>query len=69
MALSWWDTFSAIVGKATRAEFEAAFRKHHVPAGIIHLKEEEFHDLTQGANLLVNTFTGSQSLPAMRQMM
>jgi hypothetical protein len=35
MALSWWDTFSATVRDATWAEFEAAFREHHVPLGIV----------------------------------
>jgi hypothetical protein len=48
MALSWWDTFSAAVRDATWAEFEAAFREHHVPLGIVQLKEEEFRELTQG---------------------
>jgi hypothetical protein len=48
MALSWWDTFSAAVGNATWAEFDAAFREHHVPTGIVQLKEEEFRELTQG---------------------
>jgi hypothetical protein len=47
MALSWWDTFSAAVRDATKAEFEAAFREHHVPLGIVQLKEEEFWELTQ----------------------
>jgi hypothetical protein len=35
MALSWWDTFSAAVRDATWAGFEAAFREHHVPLGIV----------------------------------
>jgi hypothetical protein len=48
MTLSWWDTFSAAARDATWAEFEAAFREHHVPLGIIQLKEEEFRELTQG---------------------
>jgi hypothetical protein len=48
MALSWWDTFSAAVRDATWAEFEAAFWEHHVPLGIVQLKEEEFRELTQG---------------------
>jgi hypothetical protein len=48
MTLSWWDTFSAVVRNDTWAEFEAAFREHHVPSGIVQLKEEEFRDLTQG---------------------
>jgi hypothetical protein len=48
MALSWWDTFNAAVRDATWVEFEAAFREHHVPLGIVQLKEEEFRELTQG---------------------
>jgi hypothetical protein len=48
LALSWWDTFSAAVGNVTWAEFETAFREHHVPTGIVQLKEEEFRELTQG---------------------
>jgi hypothetical protein len=47
-ALSWWDTFSTTVRDATWAEFEEAFREHHVPLGIVQLKEEEFRELTQG---------------------
>jgi hypothetical protein len=35
MALSVWDTFSAVVRDATWAKFEAAFQEHHVPLGII----------------------------------
>jgi hypothetical protein len=48
MALSWWDTFSEAVRDATWAEFETAFREHHVPQGIVQLKEDEFRELTQG---------------------
>jgi hypothetical protein len=48
MALSWWDTFSVAVRDATWAEFEAAFQEHHVPQGIVQLKEDEFRELTQG---------------------
>jgi hypothetical protein len=44
MTLSWWDTFSAAVRYATWVEFEAAFREHHVPLGIVQLKEEEFRE-------------------------
>jgi hypothetical protein len=48
MALSWWDTFSVAVRDATWAEFETAFQEHHVPQGIVQLKEDEFHELTRG---------------------
>jgi hypothetical protein len=60
MALSWWDTFDAAVGNAIWAEFEVAFREHHVPIGIVQLKEEEFRDLTQGGrsiNEYIHKFT------------
>jgi hypothetical protein len=48
MALAWWDTFSAAVRDATWVEFETAFREHHIPQGIVQLKEDEFRELTQG---------------------
>jgi hypothetical protein len=48
MALAWWDTFSAAVRDATWVEFETAFHEHHVPQGIVKLKEDEFRELTQG---------------------
>jgi hypothetical protein len=48
MALSWWDTFSTTIRDATWAEFETAFREHHVPQGIVQLKEDEFRELSQG---------------------
>jgi hypothetical protein len=50
MALSWWDTFSATVRDATWAEFEAAFREHHVPQGIVQLREDE--DITMSTTTL-----------------
>jgi hypothetical protein len=42
MALSRWDTLNTTVRDATWVEFEAAFREHHVPLGIVQLKEEQF---------------------------
>jgi hypothetical protein len=47
MALAWWDTFNAAIRDATWTEFETAFREHHVPQGIVQLKEDEFRELTQ----------------------
>ena len=47
MALAWWDTFNTAIRDATWAEFETAFREHHVPQGIVQLKEDEFRELTQ----------------------
>jgi hypothetical protein len=46
MALARWDTFSEVVRDATWAEFGTAFREHHVPQGIVQLKEDEFRELT-----------------------
>jgi hypothetical protein len=60
MALAWWDTFSEAVRDATWAEFETAFREHHVPQGIVQLKEDEFWELTQGGRTVseyVHKFT------------
>jgi hypothetical protein len=60
MALAWWDTFSEAVRDATWAEFETAFREHHVPQGIVQLKEDEFRELTQGGRTVseyVHKFT------------
>jgi hypothetical protein len=60
MALAWWDTFSEAVRDATWAEFETAFREHHVPQGIVQLKEDEFRELTQGGRTIseyVHKFT------------
>jgi hypothetical protein len=47
MALAWWDTFNVTIRDATWMEFETAFREHHVPQGIVQLKEDEFWELTQ----------------------
>jgi hypothetical protein len=60
MALAWWDTFSEAVRDATWAEFETAFREHHVPQGTVQLKEDEFRELTQGGRTVseyVHKFT------------
>ena len=70
MALSWWDTFSVAVRNATWVEFEAAFREHHVPLGIVQLKEEEFWELTHGGrSVSENTSINSQNLLVMHLMM
>jgi oligoendopeptidase F len=47
MALAWWDTFNVTIIDATWAEFETAFREHHVPQGLVQLKEDKFQELTQ----------------------
>jgi hypothetical protein len=60
MALAWWDTFSEAVRDATWAEFKTAFREHHVPQGIVQLKQDEFRELTQGGRTVseyVHKFT------------
>jgi hypothetical protein len=40
--------FSVVIANVSCVEFEAAFYEYHVLAGIVQLKEEEFHELTQG---------------------
>jgi hypothetical protein len=60
MALAWWDTFSEAVRDASWAEFKTVFREHHVPQGIVQLKEDEFRELTQGGRTVseyVHKFT------------
>jgi hypothetical protein len=56
MALAWWDTFSAAVRDATWAEFETASQSwlvtHHIPQGIVQLKEDEFRELTEASPIL-----------------
>jgi hypothetical protein len=42
MALSWWDTFSAIVRDATWAGFEAAFQDTMYPWGSSNSKKKNF---------------------------
>ena len=52
-ARTWWDNHVAMFPAGTRftwAEFKAAFRAHHIPAGVIRRKLTEFLALKQGNN-------------------
>nr|ABF95994.1 retrotransposon protein, putative, Ty3-gypsy subclass [Oryza sativa Japonica Group] len=47
----WWDHFQAAQPEGqpiTWARFTAAFRRTHVPAGVVALKKREFRELKQG---------------------
>jgi Retrotransposon gag protein. len=47
----WWDHFQATQPEGqpiTWARFTAAFRRTHVPAGVMALKKREFRELKQG---------------------
>jgi hypothetical protein len=49
--MDWWDAYSASHPNAeaiTCAQFRISARAHFVPDGLIGLKKQEFHDLTQG---------------------
>lgn len=49
----WWCNFKALrapVLEITWDEFNKAFKKHHIPEGLMERKSEEFCNLTQGKN-------------------
>nr|CAD39386.2 OSJNBb0016B03.11 [Oryza sativa Japonica Group] len=51
-ASEWWDHFRLNRINAepiTWLEFTAAFRKTHIPSGVVSLKKKEFRSLTQGS--------------------
>jgi hypothetical protein len=57
-ASDWWDAFIAAHPNAdtiTWQEFQANFRAHHIPSGIMKLKKKEFLSLTQG-NMSVSEY-------------
>ena len=50
-ALSWWESFLAMQPAGhviTWEEFRTAFRRAHIPAGLMKLKKKEFLSLKQG---------------------
>ena len=50
-ALSWWENFRAMQPAGhtiTWEEFRTAFRRSHIPAGVMKLKKKEFLALKQG---------------------
>nr|AAX95912.1 retrotransposon protein, putative, Ty3-gypsy sub-class [Oryza sativa Japonica Group]ABA92473.1 retrotransposon protein, putative, Ty3-gypsy subclass [Oryza sativa Japonica Group] len=51
-ASEWWDHFHlnrTTAEPITWLEFTAAFRKTHIPSGVVSLKKKEFRSLTQGS--------------------
>jgi hypothetical protein len=51
-AADWWDAYTvahAAADTITWQEFQEAFRTHHIPSGIIKLKQKEFLALKQGS--------------------
>ena len=57
-AADWWDAYTATHADAntiTWDEFKSSFREHHVPAGVIKLKQKEFLALKQG-NMSVSEY-------------
>nr|ABA98580.1 retrotransposon protein, putative, Ty3-gypsy subclass [Oryza sativa Japonica Group] len=51
-ASEWWDHFRlnrTTAEPITWLEFTAAFRKTHIPSGVVSLKKKEFRSLTQGS--------------------
>nr|CAH66095.1 OSIGBa0114I04.2 [Oryza sativa] len=51
-ASEWWDHFRlnrTTAEPITWIEFTAAFRKTHIPSGVVSLKKKEFRSLTQGS--------------------
>jgi predicted PolB exonuclease-like 3'-5' exonuclease len=55
-ARTWWDHFCAMLTAnhvVTWEEFKTAFREHHIPAGILDRKLNEFLALTQGTRTVL----------------
>jgi hypothetical protein len=51
-ATYWWDSYTASHDAAdtiTWAEFTTQFRNHHIPAGLMKIKNKEFLSLKQGS--------------------
>jgi hypothetical protein len=54
-ASTWWGNFVAIQQaghQVTWDEFKLAFRKHYIPEGVLHMKQEEFMRLKQGGEFM-----------------
>jgi hypothetical protein len=54
-ASTWWGNYVAIQPaghQVTWDEFKLAFREHYIPEGVLHMKQEEFMKLKQGAQYL-----------------
>ena len=49
--VDWWDAYRAThaaADKISRAKFSTNFRKYHIPAGLMKIKNKEFLSLKQG---------------------
>jgi hypothetical protein len=55
-ASTWWENFVAVQPaehQITWEEFKIAFREHYVPEGVLHMKQEEFIQLKQGGDTVM----------------
>jgi hypothetical protein len=58
LASDWWDAYTAAhaaPNTITWQEFKDSFHAHHIPAGVLKLKQREFLALKQG-NMSVNEY-------------
>jgi hypothetical protein len=70
LAADWWDAYTvahAAPNTITWQEFGDSFRVHHIPSGVIKLKQREFLALKQG-NMSVNIWTSLLSCLSMHRM-
>src|SRR6185312_12927155 len=66
-ARTWWDNYVAMFPAGTQftwAKFKEAFRAHHIPAGVMRRKLNEFLALKQGNN---NVLQYSQAFNTLSQ--
>jgi hypothetical protein len=70
-AQTWWESYQAArpdnAPSVTWNEFVRDFRAHHIPEGVIELKQEEFKNLRMG-RMSVSIMTSSRSWLAMPPM-
>jgi hypothetical protein len=55
-ASTWWGNFVAIQPAGhhvTWDEFKLVFREHYIPEGVLHMKQEEFMQLKQGGDTVM----------------
>jgi hypothetical protein len=55
-AQTWWENFRAMLPadhEVSLEKFKTAFREHHIPAGILDRKLNEFLTLTQGTRTVL----------------
>ena len=56
-SMSWWENFqeSRAPGVVTTwDDFKEAFKRHHIPDGVMERKREEFYNLTQGSKSVLD---------------